>query len=199
MDGVWKSYDNRAVLTDFSMSISDNEFVAIMGASGAGKTTILNLIASLDKPDKGSVKVDDQAVTKNIHYRRYKLGYVFQNYFLLNNETVLKNLLISKPYSKEFNGESIHSVLELVGLDDSYLKKKVHQLSGGEKQRVAIARTVLKPSEIILADEPTGNLDPENAQKIIDLFHELKVMGKTIVCVTHDKRLADSADRVIML
>ncbi|RAP22299.1 hypothetical protein C2W63_01002 [Bacillus velezensis] len=117
----------------------------------------------------------------------------------MDNETVLTNLLLSTAYAKDFKKEKLTEALEMVGLDKSFLKKKVYQLSGGEQQRVAIARIILKPCDIILADEPTGNLDEYNKSIILSLFHQLKGMGKTIICVTHDQEIANGSDRVINL
>ncbi len=131
--------------------------------------------------------------------RRYTIGYIFQNYVLMENETVYTNLLISKTYNKNFSEEMLKTTLEKVGLDSTYLNRKVYKLSGGEQQRLAIARVMLKPCEMILADEPTGNLDSLNKKRILSLFRQLQSLGKTIVCVTHDKEFADSSDRIIEL
>ena len=126
-------------------------------------------------------------------------GYIFQNYCLIENDTVKENLLLSKKYRKNFKEKELEESLEKVGISKEYLGHKVCELSGGEQQRIAIARTMLKPCEIILADEPTGNLDTSNKEKIIHLFKELKKEGKTIICVTHDEEMAKSADRIIDL
>ena len=124
---------------------------------------------------------------------------IFQNYALIENDTVKENLLLSKKYRKNFKEKELEESLEKVGISKEYLGHKVCELSGGEQQRIVIARTMLKPCEIILADEPTGNLDTSNKEKIIHLFKELKKEGKTIVCVTHDEEMAKSADRIIDL
>jgi putative ABC transport system ATP-binding protein len=198
--GVSKNFGGRMILNDFTLKVHKNEFVTIVGPSGAGKTTVLNLMGLLDKPDDGTVMIDsckNPGKKDTVFLRRYKIGYIFQNYVLMNNETVKENLLISKAYNKDFSTEKMVNTLEQVGLDSSYLKMKVYQLSGGEQQRIAIARVMLKPCEIILADEPTGNLDNANKKAILSLFRELQNVGKTIVCVTHDKSISDHSDRVI--
>lgn len=197
-----KAFGNHQVLKDFSMDIKEHEFVSIMGPSGSGKTTILNLIGLLDTPDTGTVQIKEKSRIsgKDLQYlRRYILGYVFQNYALIENETVMENLLLSKPYSKDFSKKTADKVLQKVGLNTECKNQKVFELSGGEQQRIALARVMLKPCEIILADEPTGNLDEDNKKKIIDLFLQMKEMGKTIVCVTHDMEMAKSADRILQL
>lgn len=199
---VDKTFGNHQILKDFSMNIKEHEFVSIMGPSGAGKTTILNLIGLLDTPDKGTVQIKGKSRIsgKDLQYfRRYILGYVFQNYALMENETVMENLLLSKPYNKDFTMKTVTEVLQQVGLNADCKSQKVYELSGGEQQRMALARVMLKPCEIILADEPTGNLDKANKKKIIDLFLQMKEMGKTIVCVTHDMDMAESADRIYQL
>lgn len=197
-----KAFGNHQVLKDFSLDIKNQEFVSIMGPSGAGKTTILNLIGLLDTPDKGDVQIKGKSKIsgKDLQYfRRYIFGYVFQNYALMENETVMENLLLSKPYSKNFTKETVADVLQKVGLSAGCKNQKAYELSGGEQQRIALARIMLKPCEIVLADEPTGNLDKDNKKKIIDLFLQMKKMGKTIVCVTHDMEMAESADRILRL
>ena len=200
LNDINKSFDGKLILSNFSVNIKRNEFISIIGPSGSGKTTLLNIIGMLDKPDDGSVKVldyENPGVKDIMFLRRNKFGYIFQNYVLMNNETVRKNLLISKAYNKNFNDEVMIKTLEKVGLSESDLGKKVYQLSGGEQQRVCIARVMLKPCEIILADEPTGNLDKKNKEIVISLLHELKKCGKTVICVTHDQDIARESDRII--
>lgn len=200
LKNISKSFSGKAILTNFSLNINKGEFVSIIGESGAGKTTVLNMVGLLDKPEKGTVSIDghlNPTSKVTMYLRRHKFGYIFQNYVLMNNETVKDNLLISKAYSNNFDNEIMINNLEKVGLDATYLEKKVYQLSGGEQQRIAIARVMLKPCEIILADEPTGNLDDLNKEVILNLFKQLKDSGKTIICVTHDKEVAERSDRII--
>lgn len=203
---VYKCFDKRVVLSDVSLSVSKNEFICITGESGAGKTTLLNLIGLLDKPDSGEISINEKNyfTSKEIlKLRRNFFGYIFQDYLLMEDKTVQDNLNISKNIFKYENRrqdeKDINEILEMVRLNPAYLNKKVYQLSGGEQQKVAIARMLLKPYELVLADEPTGNLDYRNKNEIIEIFKEIKKNGKTIICVTHDKDVADSADRVINL
>ncbi|MCY8917348.1 ATP-binding cassette domain-containing protein [Bacillus atrophaeus] len=202
LNNISKSFDKKSVLSNFSIQIKENEFVSIVGKSGSGKTTLLNILSLLDTPHTGDVEILGYRNPKPkevMKLRRENLGYIFQNYVLMDNETVSTNLLLSTAYAEDFGKEKLSEALEMVGLDKSFLKKKVYQLSGGEQQRVAIARIILKPCDIILADEPTGNLDDYNKNIILALFHQLKDMGKTIICVTHDQEIANCSDRVINL
>ncbi len=203
---VYKSFDKRVVLSDIALSVSNKEYVCITGESGAGKTTLLNLIGLLDKPDSGEISINGKTHFTSreiLKLRRNFFGYIFQDYLLMNDKTVQENINISKNILKYENGKQdekdITEIMERVRLDSTYLNKKVYQLSGGEQQKVAIARMLLKPYELVLADEPTGNLDYKNKNEIIEIFKEIKRNGKTIICVTHDKDVADSADRVINL
>lgn len=202
LEHISKSYEGKVILSDFSLCVNKNEFITIEGASGSGKTTLLNIIGLLDRPDGGTITVSDiqnPKLKESTYLRRYVLGYVFQNYVLMNNETVRNNLLISKAYNKAFSEALMLDSIKKVGLDSSILEKKVYQLSGGEQQRVSIARVMLKPCEIVLADEPTGNLDSKNKTIIISLLHELRNSGKTIICATHDAELSHRADKVIKI
>ena len=202
LENVNKKFDGRVVLENFNLKIEKGEFISIVGSSGSGKTTVLHLIGLLLKPDSGKVIVTNAvnpSEKQTRELRRHTLGYIFQNYVLMDNETVGENLLISKKYNPDYNDVLVKEVLITVGMDESFLKKKVYQLSGGEQQRIAIARAMLKKSEIILADEPTGNLDAENKKIIIELFKKLKEMGKTIVCVTHDDEMAKQTDRIVII
>ena len=189
-------------LYNISMSINKNEFVCITGESGAGKTTLLNIIGLLEKPDSGELILDEKQHFREKEIRKLRrvfFGYVFQDYLLLLDKTVQENLYISKYKNKKINTQSMDEVMKKVGLDSTYLNKKVYYLSGGEKQKVAIARMMLKEYELVLADEPTGNLDYKNKMEIIDIFKNMKKAGKTIICVTHDQEVANAADRVINL
>ena len=162
---VYKCFDKRVVLSDVSLSVSKNEFICITGESGAGKTTLLNLIGLLDKPDSGEISINEKNyfTSKEIlKLRRNFFGYIFQDYLLMEDKTVQDNLNISKNIFKYENRrqdeKDINEILEMVRLNPAYLNKKVYQLSGGEQQKVAIARMLLKPYELVLADEPTGSV-----------------------------------------
>lgn len=202
LNNVVKKFDNRMILSNLSLSIAKNEFVCITGESGSGKTTLLNIIGLLEQPDDGQVILEGHHYSSKkdiLKLRQQYFGYIFQDYLLMQEKTVEENLSVSKVYCKNWEKNSLNKALESVGLSARYLKQKVYQLSGGEQQKLAIARMMLKPCELILADEPTGNLDEKNKKEIIALFKTLQQNGKTIVCVTHDKEVSQSADRIIHL
>lgn len=202
---VSKSYDKN-ILNNLSIKIQENEIIAIVGQSGKGKSTLLNIIGLLESSDSGDVIIDND---KNIKINssdatkiiREKISYLFQNFALIEQETVYENLEIALKYVKLKKKEKIDlikSALKSVDLE-GYENKKIFELSGGEQQRVAIARVILKPSKIVLADEPTGSLDINNRNKVMSLLKNLSKEGKTIVIVTHDNKLASECDRVIEL
>lgn len=202
LNNIYKSYKEKVILNNISLKVNENEFVAVVGKSGCGKTTLLNIIGLLEKRDSGEIKVLNYINPKKKDIqkiRRNNIGYIFQNYALLEEESVLNNLKMAGKYNKDFNKDSMINALEEVGLTKDMLNRKVYELSGGEQQRIAIARILLKPCEIILADEPTGNLDDENKRGIVELMLKLKGLNKTIICVTHDKYIAQKSDRVISL
>lgn len=202
LKNIHKGFNGMNVLEDANLNVLNNEFVTIVGESGSGKTTILNLIGGLEKPNTGTVEVNGYKNPRGKdlrNLRRYEFGYIFQNYFLIENETIEKNLEISKPYNELFSKKVVNHALNEVNLSDKCLNKYPYQLSGGEQQRVAIARIILKPHSIILADEPTGNLDPKNKNLIISLFQKMKNQGKTIICVTHDEDVIERSDRSVAI
>ncbi|MGT2803202.1 ATP-binding cassette domain-containing protein [Streptococcus henryi] len=192
---VTKSFKNKKILNEFNLVINKGEMVALVGPSGCGKSTLLNIIGALEFDYEGSVYIENKKISKNLlqtmSIRKHSLSYLFQNFALLENETVGKNLKIVSRDSVD-----IKFALSQVGLE-GYWKEKIYTLSGGEQQRVAMARLLLKKSNIILADEPTGSLDKQNAQKIFDILLELKKKGKTIVVVTHDLTFLSYFDKVI--
>lgn len=201
---ICKKFDRKVIFKDFSLEVKSGEFIGIIGRSGQGKTTLLNIMGTLEEADSGIVKI----MGEDIHTKKMKrillrdhLGFIFQNYALIDNASVNENLEIAlkhKKMDKKQKNEAILSALKEVGLDD-YGKKIVHTLSGGEQQRVAIARLLLKNPSLILADEPTGSLDSENRDIIVSLFQKLHKQGKTIIMVTHDKSLTKIFSRVIEL
>ena len=191
LENISKSFEDKKIITDFSLTIQDGKFIVITGKSGSGKTTLLNILGLLEKPDNGDISIDDKhAFTtkeKTIFYRN-KAGYLFQNFALIDDESVKNNLKIALMYHKIAKREwkeRIEKVLTYVGLT-GYVNKKVYQLSGGEQQRIALARIILKNPDYIYADEPTGNLDIENRNIVLELLEDLKNKGCTIIVVTHD-------------
>lgn len=192
-----KSFDGKVIFKDFNLEIKDNEFSIISGKSGSGKTTLLNIIGGIEKVDSGQVLVDGVDITENknlLDYFRYHVGFLFQNFALIERETVYQNLNIVKRKCR--TDISIEEALETVGLGDK-LNQKVFSLSGGEQQRVALARLMLKKCNLILADEPTGALDRENADIVISILKKYQKNGKTICLVTHDDYIKTLGDRMV--
>lgn len=197
--------DEIAALAGVSLDIKKGSFLAILGSSGSGKTTLLNMISCLDKPSSGKLIVADNDVTdlpekKLVEIRRKYFGFIFQQFFLIPTLTVQENVTLPIFFSgKKVSGKFIDDILERVGL----LNRKKHlpsELSGGEMQRVAIARALVNNPEIIIADEPTGNLDSQNAKNIFDLFSTLNNdFGVTIICATHNLELAKRTKDIIEL
>ena len=195
--GLTKSFGDHVIFDNLSFEIADGEFVVFSGKSGCGKTTMLNLIGGIDTPDSGQIIVDGTDITKQknrIEYFRTKVSFLFQNFALIENKTVLENLKMVKPHSR--TEVTIEQALKKVGLEDK-LNAKVYTLSGGEQQRVALARIMIKQCGIILADEPTGSLDAENAGVVMDILNELNKQGKTVILVTHDESLKGRGSRII--
>lgn len=197
---VSKSFNKRKVIDKFNLKIANGDFISITGESGTGKTTLLNIIGLLEQPDEGDIIINN---IKNpnkkqiLLMQRNSFGYLFQNYALIENETVEKNLSIALEYQKNVDKQKeINKALQDVNLD-GYNKKKIFELSGGEQQRVALARIIIKKCEFIFADEPTGNLDIKNRDIVFDILKKLNEQGKTIIFVTHDQELAKQSNKVI--
>ena len=196
-----KKYNSRTIIEDFNYSFEDNSLNIIIGKSGSGKTTLLNIIGMLDNKYDGEISIDGNNY-KNIKksdYFRNSFGFVFQNYALIDNYTIYDNLSIPlniKKLSKVQREKSISEVLEKVGLNISQ-KQKVYELSGGEKQRIALARVILKNPDYIFADEPTGNLDADNALIIKQLLYDLNKNGKTLFIATHADIFKENYDNLI--
>lgn len=210
--GIEKSYRRGAeevhALRGLDLDIGRSEFLSIMGPSGAGKTTLLHILGCLDTPTRGSLRFDGVAVQSMseadlVALRRKKVGFIFQQFYLIPGLTVFDNvalpLLFNRNGSKNGAGtDRIISLLDMVGLT----KRRHHlpnQLSGGEMQRVAIARALVNEPDIILADEPTGNLDSQNSERIFELLKSLKADGLTVIMITHNGELASRADRLVRL
>lgn len=193
---VYKTYQNTIhALRDVSLDLKKGELAFITGHSGAGKTTLFRLIAGFDKPSSGKIHVSNFLLNeiniKNLPYYRQKIGVVFQDYKLLNNYTVEENIaipLLILQNNKQYIAKEVDKMLSLVGLS---LKRKDYpfQLSGGEQQRIAIARALIHKPEILIADEPTGNLDPDLSQEIIQLFYKANAQGTTVLIATHNLEL----------
>lgn len=204
---VTKKFGTRTIIKNISFSVEDGELVALIGPSGCGKSTLLNMIGTLEPIDKGDIRIYGKKLPginsrKATLLRRNTINYLFQSFALISDMTVFQNLLLSMRFLniKEKEKEArIHSVLKLVSL--SHLESSmVNTLSGGEQQRVALARTILKPGKLILADEPTGALDVKAAELSFSLIKSLcKKYHKTVIMVTHSLDLAQRADRVIDL
>lgn len=203
---ISKKFGDKVVFTDLSYTINDGKMIAIVGPSGCGKSTLLNIIGLLDTDYSGEVLYDGQLISKasekkRDEYIRNNINYLFQNYALIETDTVEENLMLALEYEKLTKNEKIQKInnsLELVGLKD-FNKKEVFTLSGGEQQRVALARIILKRGNIVLADEPTGNLDRNNSNKVMEILKALQKQGRTIIIVTHDESLASQCDDIIRL
>lgn len=203
LENITKSYGHHMIFKDYNLSVEEGEFVAICGESGKGKTTLLNIMGMIEKADKGDLYLFDK---KNPDIRkpsgrkllRTEMTYVFQNYGLVEDKTVQYNLNIASHFT-DVTEKDIEEVLTKVGLDKNILKSKVYTLSGGEQQRVAIARVFLKKCKLLLADEPTGSLDAGNKEIVMKLFERLNKEGTTIVMVTHDEEILKYATRIVDL
>ena len=206
--GLYKDYDTPAgvfpVLKDVNLKIDEGDYVAIMGPSGSGKSTFMNILGCLDRPTQGEYKLDDQSV-KSLNgnelakLRNKTIGFVFQGFNLLSRSSLLDNVSLPLVYASDspnLRHEKSKKLLEKVGLGQ-YLHSKPNQISGGQQQRVAIARALVNQPRIILADEPTGNLDSKTSEEIMDLFDTLNNEGITIVLVTHENDIADHANRQV--
>ena len=200
---VSKIYGDLHALKEVSFQVRKGEWVAIMGSSGSGKSTMMNIIGCMDKPSIGEVILDGQDITKESQnsltkIRREKIGLIFQQFHLIPYLTALENVMVAQYYHSIPDEQEALQALERVGLKDR-AKHLPSQLSGGEQQRVCIARALINSPEIILADEPTGNLDEVNEKIVIDILTQLNKEGSTIIVVTHDLEVGDVAERKIIL
>ena len=205
-----KTFSNGAVATrvlkEVSFRIAEGEYVSIMGASGTGKSTLMNILGCLDKPTGGVYRLDGVEVKgledKDLsRLRNRRIGFVFQQFHLLARSSALKNVMLPLVYSDDYPEDAEQratKMLESVGLADR-IHFRPHELSGGQQQRVAIARALVTQPAMILADEPTGNLDRKSGLEVLTIFKELNRQGHTIVMVTHDEATAQHADRIIQL
>ena len=202
---ITKSYGNNSnivqVLKGISFNITDGNFAVILGASGSGKSTLLNVISGLERPDSGSVIYDSQNITKYndaelTKFRRETVGFIFQQYYLLPNLTVAKNVRMGADLA---NNKDYSEIIKAVGLDDK-LKKYPSELSGGEQQRVSIARALAKKPKVLFLDEPTGALDEQTGRQVLDYICKLHdEYNFTVVMVTHNQNIAEMANTVIKM
>lgn len=193
-------------LAGVSLQIMAGDFAAIMGPSGSGKSTLMNILGCLDRPSSGSYCLDDQEVAaltddQLAKTRNKKIGFVFQNFNLLPRMSALQNVALPLVYGNVAKSDRLTraaAALALVGLGNR-LDHKPNELSGGQRQRVAIARALINDPTIIMADEPTGNLDSKSGEEIMDIFNELNMQGRTVILVTHEPEIADHAKRIILV
>ena len=203
LDHVSKIYGSLRAVDDLSLTVPQGEWLSIVGSSGSGKTTLMNIIGCMDSPSKGSValqgrKLEDLNAGQLADVRKNVIGLVFQKFYLVPHLTAVENVMVAQYYHSVVDESQAMEALERVGLKD-----RAHhlpsQLSGGEQQRVCVARALINCPKLLLADEPTGNLDEKNEQIVLDLFKQLHSQGTTIIVVTHDSLVAQCADREIML
>ena len=200
---VSKIYGDLHALDDLSLEVPRGQWLSVVGSSGSGKTTLMNIVGCMDTPTKGSVRLDGRELgslnaAQLTDIRKNVIGLVFQQFHLIAHLTAVENVMVAQYYHSMTDQKEAMEALENVGLGD-----RAHhlpsQLSGGEQQRVCIARALINHPEIILADEPTGNLDETNEQLVLDIFHRLHRQGTTLIVVTHDAHVASNAQREILL
>lgn len=192
-----KSFGNRELFKDFSLTIQDGEFIVFSGPSGCGKTTLLNMIGAIEQIDSGKILVDKMDISQKknqLNYFGNKVGFLFQNFALIEDKTVSYNLKMIK--QKNRSSISLEEALNSVGLLNK-LNDKIYTLSGGEQQRIALARLMIKKCDIILADEPTGSLDKANADVVLNILKNMNGDGKTIILVTHDEDIKKRGERIV--
>ena len=200
---VSKIYGPLKALDGVNLTVENGEWLAIMGPSGSGKSTMMNIIGCMDKPSLGEVILDGVDIAKEsgkklTEIRRDKIGLIFQQFHLINYLTAVENVMVSQYYHSMPDEKEAMEALERVGLAER-AKHLPSQLSGGEQQRVCIARALINHPEIVLADEPTGNLDEANENIVIDIFKQLHRQGTTLIVVTHDPEVAEVAQRTVVL
>ena len=202
---IWKQFGSRVIFSDLSLNFQGGMVYALIGDSGCGKTTLLNMLAKLETFDKGEIFYKGNSLTsiKNEEFYRNELGYLFQNFGLLESQTIRENLelgMIGKKKNKKQEKERLLlQALQAVRLDYLSLNQKIYELSGGEAQRVALAKIILKDPPLILADEPTASLDPKNSKEIMEILLELRNANRTIIIATHNPSIWKMADQIIRL
>ena len=203
LSGISMIYGQVKALYEVNLTVEQGEWLAIMGPSGSGKTTMMNIIGCMDKPTDGSVTFDGQEISKLgpaelTAIRRDKIGLIFQQFHLISYLTALENVMVAQYYHSMIDEDEALQALERVGLKDR-AKHLPRQLSGGEQQRVCIARALINYPRLILADEPTGNLDETNEGIVMDIMNKLHGEGSTIIVVTHDPEVAEFAEKTVFL
>jgi len=203
LEGVTRAYGELRALDRVDLDIPRGEWLAVMGPSGSGKSTLVHLLGALDQPTGGTVRVDGVEITalsesERVRFRREKVGIVFQQFHLFPHLDALENVMVAQHYHSMADADEARRALDRVGLLDR-AHHRPPQLSGGEQQRVCVARALVNQPALLLADEPTGNLDAENEDKVLQLFQELHAEGKTLVTVTHAPRIGNLADRRVEL
>ncbi len=206
LENINVRFGMKEIFNGLNMEIAENEFVCVVGESGSGKTTLLNIMGLLEKPTSGNIEIcgiknPGLNTRKGIRLLREEISYLFQNYGLVENETVKYNVKMATRFlkiDKKKREEKIEETLDKLGLLE-LINEKIYCLSGGEQQRVALAKIMIKPSSIILADEPTGSLDVGNRDTVMKILKEINLGGKTIVLVTHDLEITKYATRVIKI
>ena len=202
---IWKQFGSRIIFSDLNLNFQSGMVYALIGDSGCGKTTLLNMLAKLETFNKGEIVYKGKSLTslKNEEFYRNELGYLFQNFGLLESQTIRENLelgLIGKKQNKKQEKERLLlQALQAVRLDYLSLNQKIYELSGGEAQRVALAKIILKNPPLVLADEPTASLDPKNSKEIMEILLELRNANRTIIIATHNPSIWKMADQVIHL
>ena len=202
---IWKQFGSRIIFSDLNLNFQSGMVYALIGDSGCGKTTLLNMLAKLETFDKGEIVYKGKSLNslKNEEFYRNELGYLFQNFGLLESQTIRENLelgLIGKKKNKKQEKERLLlQALQAVRLDYLSLNQNIYELSGGEAQRIALAKIILKDPPLILADEPTASLDPKNSKEIMEILLELRNANRTIIIATHNPSIWKMADQVIRL
>ena len=203
LSGISKIYGDLKALDNINLNVEEGEWLSIMGPSGSGKTTLMNIIGCMDKPSLGKIDLAGQDISKLSSkeltvVRRDTIGLVFQQFHLVNYLTALENVMMAQYYHSMPDEEEAMEALASVGLKER-AKHLPNQLSGGEQQRVCIARALINHPKLLLADEPTGNLDEKNELLVMEIFAKLHSAGSTIIVVTHDPEVADQAERMVVL
>jgi putative ABC transport system ATP-binding protein len=205
LTGLKKCFGDHILFDGFDFAAGSGELVAVTGGSGSGKTTLLNVLGLIEKMDAGEIRYGGRAIRTSSQKRKLlgaQIGFIFQNFGLIDNESVYNNLAIIKQMQGKRSSvkrERMAEALEQVGLSKQYLGKKAFECSGGEQQRIAIAKILLKDCEVVFADEPTASLDDENKKIVLSHLERLHAAGKTIIVVSHDHGICGRCDRVISI